>query len=166
MKPNAGRTAVAVLSGALFLLTGCPSAYQRTYEQETQRLQMQQRAADAEAQAAHAQASKYAAVCYFAVGSAALDEDTLRQLGWFVQQMQPYPQAMIQVQGFADSTGSEATNAGLSLERATAVTSYLNSQGIAPPRIVTQGFGEQYAAQSNETAQGRRNNRRVEVTVR
>jgi outer membrane protein OmpA-like peptidoglycan-associated protein len=166
MKPNAERTAVAVLSGALLLLTGCPSAYQRTYQQETQRLEMQQRAADAEAQAAHAQASKYAAVCYFAVGSAALDEDTLRQLRWFVQQMQPYPQAMVQVQGFTDSTGSEATNTGLSLERATNVSSYLTSQGIAASRIVTQGFGANYAAASNESGQGRRNNRRVEVTVR
>jgi outer membrane protein OmpA-like peptidoglycan-associated protein len=54
----------------------------------------------------------------------------------------------------------------LSLERATNVASYLTSQGIAASRIVTQGFGEQYPAASNETNQGRRNNRRVEVTVR
>jgi len=159
-------TATGSLALIVLILQGCPSAYQRTYEQQTQQLEMQQRAADAEAQAAHAQASKYAAVIYFAVGSAIIDQDGQRQLGWFVQQMQPYPQAMIQVQGFADSTGSEATNAGLALERATAVTSYLNAQGIAPARIATQGFGEQYPAASNETGQGRRNNRRVEVTVR
>lgn len=166
MKAIGKCTALGTLAVALLILQGCPSAYQRTYQQETQQLEMQQRAATAQAEAAHAQASKYAAVIYFAVGSAVIDQDGQRQLSWFVQQMQPYPQAMIQVQGFADSTGSEATNAGLSLARATAVTSYLNSLGMAPARIVTQGFGEQYAAASNETAQGRRNNRRVEVTVR
>ena len=148
------------------ILQGCPSAYQRTYEQETQQLEAQQRAANAQAQAEHAQASKYAAVIYFPVGSAVVDQDGQRELRWFVQQMQPYPQAMIQVQGFADSTGSEATNSNLAQERAANVTSYLSAQGIAPSRFVTQGFGEQYPAASNETAKGRRNNRRVEVTVR
>ena len=127
---------------------------------------MQQRAAQAEAEAAHAQAQKYAAVIYFPVGSAVIGDDGQRELRWFVQQMQPFPQAMIQVQGFADSTGSEANNQNLSQTRADAVASYLNAQGIAPARLVVQGFGQQYAAASNETTQGRRNNRRVEVTVR
>jgi len=166
MKHFGTRATRAALAVSWLMLQGCPSAYQRTYQQETQRLEMQQQAAQQQAEAAHAQASKYAAVIYFAVGSAVLDEDGQRELRWFVQQMQPYPQAMILVQGFTDSTGSEATNTGLALERATNVTSYLNSQGIAAPRITTQGFGAQYAAASNETGQGRRNNRRVEVTVR
>jgi outer membrane protein OmpA-like peptidoglycan-associated protein len=160
------RAAGAALVASCFLLQGCPSAYQKTYDQEMQRLQMQQQATQQQAQAEHAQASKYAAVVYFAVGSDVLDEDAQRELRWFVHQMQPYPEAMIQVQGFTDATGSDATNSGLSLARATAVTSYLNSQGIAAPRITTQGFGSNYAAASNVTGQGRRNNRRVEVTVR
>jgi outer membrane protein OmpA-like peptidoglycan-associated protein len=166
MNAMCGRTALAGLAAACVLLHGCPSAYQRTYDQQMQRLEMQQQAAQAEAEAAHAQAQKYAAVIYFTVDSAAISDDGQRELRWFVQQMQPFPQAIIQVQGFADSTGSEAANQGLSMARAEAVASYLNSQGIAPARLVVQGFGEQYAAASNETTQGRRNNRRVEVTVR
>lgn len=157
---------VAACAVGLLLLWGCPSAYQRTYEQETQQLERQQRANQLQAEAEHAQASKYAAVIYFAVGSSVVDADGQRELKWFVQQMQPYPQAMIQVQGFADSTGSEATNTNLSQQRATNVTSFLVSQGIAPARIATQGFGTEYAAASNTTQEGRRNNRRVEVTVR
>jgi len=164
MKVVSGR-AVA-FGAACFLLQACPSAYQRTYEQQTQQLEMQQRAAQAQAEAAHAQASKYAAVVYFEVGSATIGSDGQRELKWFVQQMQPYPQALIQVQGFADSTGSEATNSGLSQARAASVTGFLSAQGIATSRIITQGFGEQYPAASNESNQGRRNNRRVEVTVR
>jgi outer membrane protein OmpA-like peptidoglycan-associated protein len=166
MTAAVARAALVGLAAASVVLQGCPSAYQRTYEQQTQRLEMQQQAAQAEAEAAHAQAQKYAAVIYFAVGSSILGEDGQRELRWFVQQMQPYPQAVIQVQGFADATGGEANNQGLSTTRAEAVASYLNSQGIAAPRLIVQGFGEEYAAASNETAKGRRNNRRVEVTVR
>ena len=166
MKVIAGRGALAGLAAACVILQGCPSAYQRTYEQQTQRLEMQQQAAQAEAEAAHAQAQKYAAVIYFAVGSSVISDDGQRELRWFVQQMQPYPQAMILVQGFADSTGSEATNSGLSQARAANVTGFLNAQGIASARIATQGFGTDSPAASNETAKGRRNNRRVEVTVR
>lgn len=166
MRRTARRKGSVSLVVGLLLLAGCPSAYQRTYEQETQQLEAQHRAAQQQAEAEHAQASKYAAVVYFAVGSAALDDDALHQLRWFVQQMQPYPQAMIQVQGFTDATGSEATNTGLSGERATNVTNYLVAQGIAAPRITTQGFGSNYAAASNASREGRRNNRRVEVTVR
>ena len=151
---------------AVLTLQGCRSAYQRSYEQKTQQLEMQQHSADAEARAAHAEASKYAAVVYFTVGSASLDEDAQRELRWFVQQIQPYPQAMIQVQGFADATGSEAKNSGLSQERATSVASYLSAQGIEAARVATQGFGAQYPAASNDNTKGRRNNRRVEVTVR
>jgi len=148
------------------LLQGCPSAYQRTYEQQTQRLEAQQRAIDAQEATARAQAQQYAAVVYFEVGSAVVDVDGQRELRWFVQQMQPYPQATLDVQGFADSTGSEATNASLSQQRAASVASYLASQGIAPSRLVTTGFGTDSPAASNTTNQGRRNNRRVEVTVR
>ena len=163
---TAERGVVAGLVAACVLLQGCPSAYQRTYEQQTQRLEQQQQAYIAQQKAEHAQAQRYAAVVYFAVGSATIDQDGQRQLRWFVQQMQPYPQAIIQVQGFADSTGSEANNQGLSQQRAANVASYLTAQGIAAARIVTQGFGEQYPAASNESTKGRRNNRRVEVTVR
>ena len=166
MKRIGARAAGAVVAAGCLLLQGCPSAYQRTYDQQMATLEAQQNAANAQAEAAHAQASKYAAVIYFAVGSPAIDQDGYRQLNWFVQQMQPYPQAQFLVQGFADSTGNEVNNQGLSLARAQNVAGYLASQGIAPPRMLVQGFGEDYAAASNETAQGRRNNRRVEVTVR
>ncbi len=159
------RAAVVAAATAL-LLQGCPSAYQRTYEQETQRLENRQRVADEQEKAAHAEAQKYAAVIYFAVGSATIDADGQRELKWFVQQMQPYPQAMIDVHGFADSTGGEASNQGLSAQRAANVKSYLASQGIDASRLMTQEFGEQYPAASNESVKGRRNNRRVEVTVR
>ncbi len=153
-------------ASALLVALGCASAYQRSYDQETQRLEEQAQSEQAQQQAEHSEAQRYAAVVYFAVGSAALDSEAQRELRWFVEQMRPYPQARLLVQGFADTTGSEGTNQRLSNERAAAVTAYLASQGIEEGMIQTQAFSSQYAAQTNATAEGRRNNRRVEVTVR
>jgi len=166
MKPKTARAAAVLCVATALMLQGCPSAYQHAYEEETQRLETRQRISQEQETAAHAEAQKYAAVIYFAVGSATVDADGQRELKWFVKQMQPYPQAMIQVQGFADSTGQEAKNQDLSTQRAANVASFLSSQGIDAGRLSTQGFGEQYPAASNVSAKSRRNNRRVEVTVR
>lgn len=145
---------------------GCPSAYQRTYDKDLAALQQQGQQQNEQQRALYAEASKYAAVVYFAVGSAVLDQDAMRQLTWFANQMQPYPQANFLVQGFADSTGMEASNQQLSVDRAQTVAQYLVGQGIAPARMNVQGFGTSSAADTNATTAGRRNNRRVEVTVR
>jgi outer membrane protein OmpA-like peptidoglycan-associated protein len=93
-------------------------------------------------------------------------EEGYRELRWFVEQMRPYPQAVIQVQGFADSTGGDSLNQNLSEERSASVARYLASEGIDPSRIVSQGFASEFAAKPNVTAEGRQRNRRVEVTVR
>jgi outer membrane protein OmpA-like peptidoglycan-associated protein len=161
------------LFAVLLCAIGCVSAYDETYEQETQRLEQEEQAYQAEAEAAHAEAEaalaearRYAAVVYFDVNSAVIQEDGYRELLWFVQQMQPHPDVIIQVQGFADSTGTESLNQALSEQRAESVVRYLGSEGIDPSRIRTQGFASEFAARPNVTAEGRQRNRRVEVTVR
>jgi outer membrane protein OmpA-like peptidoglycan-associated protein len=155
-----------LLVSAALLLSGCPSAYQRTYDRDLAALQQQAQQEDAQQRALYAEASKYAAVIYFATGSAVIDQDGLRQINWFVDKMKPYPQANFLVQGFADSTGAEANNQQLSVDRAQAVAAALAAQGIAMSRMNVQGFGTTSPAASNVTTQGRRDNRRVEVTVR
>ncbi len=150
---------------AMLLVAGCPSAYQRTYDAETARLQAQAQQQRQQQEALHAQAARYAAVVYFATGSAVVNDAGQRELRWFVQQMQPYPQANVLVQGFADTTGSEAKNQGLSQDRAQAVAAYLSAQGIAASRMNVQGHGTGSPAAPNASVKGRRRNRRVEVTV-
>lgn len=159
------RRALAMLALAA-LLGGCPSAYQRTYDRDLAALQAQGQQEQQQQQALYAEASKYAAVIYFQTGNSTLDQDAIRQLNWFVDKMKPYPQANFLVQGFADSTGAEATNQQLSVARAQAVADYLSGQGIAMSRMNVQGFGTTSPAAANTTTQGRRDNRRVEVTVR
>ena len=162
MKVVSPIAAVALL-GALL---GCASAYQRTYDAEMQKLEEHQQVQDARDKAAHAEASRYAAVIYFDSGSSELQEDGERELRWFVEKMQPYPEAIILVQGFADATGGDALNEDLSRDRANAVAGYLALHGIEGRRLEVSGFGADFEAAPNVTAKGRKSNRRVEVTVK
>lgn len=76
-----------------------------------------------------------------------------------------YPDIHVEVDGFTDSTGSLEFNERLSQERADSVRVYLQSQGVNPASITTQGFGPSQPIASNETASGRQQNRRVELVV-
>jgi outer membrane protein OmpA-like peptidoglycan-associated protein len=70
------------------------------------------------------------------------------------------------VEGHTDSMGSDAYNMKLSNRRAEAVKRYLADHGIAASRITSEGFGESEPVASNETAEGRAQNRRVELHVK
>jgi outer membrane protein OmpA-like peptidoglycan-associated protein len=144
----------------------CETAKNNAYDREYERLEREDADRRAQDEAAHTQAQRYAAVVYFALGSAELDEDARRQLRWFADKLAPYPEASFDVQGFADATGGEATNARLSGDRARAVSGYLHSLGIEPARMKVDAFSSASPAAANTTAEGRRSNRRVEVTVR
>ena len=67
--------------------------------------------------------------------------------------------------GYTDSTGSDAVNDKLSLQRAEAVRQYLSEQKVDPARMKTQGFGKQFEVASNATPEGRALNRRTEVII-
>jgi outer membrane protein OmpA-like peptidoglycan-associated protein len=76
-----------------------------------------------------------------------------------------FDQTVVEVAGHTDSTGSDAYNQALSERRATSVTSYLQSQGINPQRMITIGLGESMPVADNATPDGRQANRRVEITM-
>jgi OOP family OmpA-OmpF porin len=103
----------------------------------------------------------------FEVGSSkisAKDQIELKELANTATRLKGY---IIEVMGYADSTGNAAMNTKLSEDRAKAVITYLVQQGSVPVRhIVAPGaMGEYGEAASNETAAGRGENRRVEVKV-
>jgi outer membrane protein OmpA-like peptidoglycan-associated protein len=77
--------------------------------------------------------------------------------------MKANPKITGEVHGHTDSTGSEAHNQRLSEARANAVRDYFIKQGIAPERVRAKGFGETMPVASNDTAEGRAMNRRVEL---
>jgi OOP family OmpA-OmpF porin len=103
----------------------------------------------------------------FSVGSTKISSEDQEQLKQLAQTATSLTGYIIEVTGFADSTGSAAMNTKLSESRAKAVVIYLMQQGNVPVRhIVAPGaMGEYGAAAPNETKTGRAENRRVEVKV-
>src|SRR6266571_2267729 len=76
-----------------------------------------------------------------------------------------YPSLHLQVEGHTDSVGSDDYNQQLSEHRAEAVRDYLVQQGISAPSIEAKGFGKTEPIASNETPEGRQQNRRVELVL-
>jgi outer membrane protein OmpA-like peptidoglycan-associated protein len=76
-----------------------------------------------------------------------------------------YNQTYVDVYGHTDSTGSDAYNQALSERRADAVASYLVSRGVESARLEALGYGETQPIASNDTIEGRAQNRRVEIKV-
>jgi OmpA-OmpF porin, OOP family len=110
---------------------------------------------------------KGAATVKFNVGSSkilAKDQEELKKLAQTATGLRGY---IIEVMGYADSTGSAVMNTKLSEDRAKAVVTYLMQQGGVPVRhIVAPGaMGEYGPVAPNETKAGRAENRRVEVKV-
>ncbi len=104
----------------------------------------------------------------FASGSSAISaESDIRPLSAFIGSVTNLSDLTIIVEGHTDSVGSDAANQRLSLARAKAVESLLIQEfGISTDVIVTRGLGEAEPISSNATAQGRSENRRVEIKIR
>ncbi|CAG67796.1 MULTISPECIES: OmpA family protein [Acinetobacter] len=71
----------------------------------------------------------------------------------------------ILVTGYTDNTGNDSINIPLSQARAQSVANYLSGQGVSSSRINAQGYGSSNPIASNATAQGREQNRRVEISI-
>ena len=87
---------------------------------------------------------------------------TLDQVG---QTLSSYNQTYVDVLGHTDSDGSDAYNQALSERRAGAVADYLSMRGVARARMGIRGYGETAPIASNLTAEGKAQNRRVEIKV-
>lgn len=79
--------------------------------------------------------------------------------------LRDYPQTTIDVQGHADSVGTDAVNQDLSERRALNVSSVLIQNGVIRERVIATGFGETRPVADNSTDTGRARNRRVEVLI-
>ncbi|MET0051894.1 MAG: OmpA family protein [Candidatus Thiodiazotropha sp.] len=101
----------------------------------------------------------------FEVDKTELKPDFVEILGSVALVLKEYKSTMIEVAGHTDSTGSDSYNQLLSQQRAQAVTNVLIRDGIAAVRIDTVGYGETRPIASNNTAEGRQQNRRVELTL-
>ena len=102
----------------------------------------------------------------FDTNSSSIKPDFYRILNDASEVLNRYPATYVDVVGHADSTGPDDYNQRLSEQRASSVGSYLISQGVLRDRFYIAGMGERSPIASNDTAEGRARNRRVEILIR
>ena len=101
----------------------------------------------------------------FDTNSAYIKSNFRPVLDRFAQSLNQNPVTTVTIVGHTDSTGSDAVNNPLSVERAAHTRDYLESHGVAPNRFIIDGRGEREPIASNDTDSGRARNRRVEIYV-
>ncbi len=103
----------------------------------------------------------------FPVGSSEIRPENFGLLTKLQQVIREYPDAPVTISGHTDSRGNDASNQRLSEERAQAVQEYLmaNMSSLSPNQVEAVGYGESRPLASNETEEGRAQNRRIDVTI-
>ncbi len=99
----------------------------------------------------------------FRSGSARLTSMSYQVLEKLAQELQKDTTMVIEIQGYTDSRGNDEANLRLSLKRANQVRWFLISKGVAPDRLIAVGYGESRPIAPNNTPEGRRANRRIEI---
>jgi outer membrane protein OmpA-like peptidoglycan-associated protein len=105
-------------------------------------------------------------VVEFAEGSADLTAHGQEVLDQVAPVLLASPGLNCAIQGHTDSRGDAAANKDLSYRRAISTKNYLVNKGIAPERLTTEGFGDSKPIASNDTAEGRRKNRRINFVLK
>mgnify|MGYP001793851954 CR=1 FL=1 len=103
----------------------------------------------------------------FARGSADINPGFYDTLNTVAESLIKYPNSLVDVYGFTDTTGGDTRNQRLSEQRAQSVADYLAARGVARSRFATRGFGENYDYLRVKTADGvdEALNRRVEIKI-
>ena len=101
----------------------------------------------------------------FTRAQADLEKGASGNLDKLVNFLNEYPSRTVVIEGYTDSAGSELYNQELSQRRADSVRTYLVARGIHPVRLFAAGKGESAPLAGNESAAGRQQNRRVEITI-
>jgi len=101
----------------------------------------------------------------FATNSSTLNTSSQDALNKFATSLQNHKETNVVISGHTDNTGNDAINDPLSQKRAESVATFLKSKGVSGKRLTTMGAGSHQPVASNETAEGRQQNRRVEVVI-
>ena len=101
----------------------------------------------------------------FATNSAVLTDSSKTQLSDLVKIMKAYPKVGIKIEGHTDSIGNAQSNKKLSLNRATSVMQFLQTNGVDATRLSVSGLGSDKPTADNATVEGRAKNRRIEAYV-
>ncbi len=102
---------------------------------------------------------------YFETGKAVLRPESFDALDQVFRFLENNPSIRLEISGHTDNTGSLRINQRLSRERAKAVVDWLVNKGIAPEMLNYEGYADTQPVATNDTAEGREKNRRVEFKV-
>ncbi len=100
----------------------------------------------------------------FETGSAIIDSTSMQEVRNIAEILKAYP-IDLKVGGYTDNVGKEASNQKLSASRAASVVAALVKMGIDATRLAPEGYGSQFPMASNDTEEGRAQNRRIAVRV-
>ena len=159
----AGSTAVGVLLGAV--IGGAAGAFIGNY--------MDKQAAEIERDIAGARVERvgegikitFSSGIMFNINRAVLKDQYRGELSELSTILNKYEDTNILLEGHTDSTGTEEHNLELSKQRSQSVANYLATQNVNPTRFTIMGYGESQPMVSNDTSDGRAQNRRVEVAI-
>ena len=110
------------------------------------------------------QLNDYSKTILFDFAKATIRQESYGVLQQIADVMKAYPNAHFELGGHTDSIGSDSSNQKLSEARAKSVHDYLINIGIPERQVSYQGYGESRPIATNNTAAGRQQNRRVEIT--
>lgn len=102
----------------------------------------------------------------FAFDSAEIQPQSRQTYAKIAAVLDDYPKTIVHIVGHTDAIGSDAYNLGLSKRRAESVGLFLRSQGVDGDRLIYEGRGESEPLASNQTPEGRRQNRRVDIVIK
>ncbi|GAB4024131.1 sodium-translocating pyrophosphatase [Spirosoma gilvum] len=101
----------------------------------------------------------------FQTGSATLEPQSQEQLKNIAEILKAYPGVNIKLGGYTDNTGNAAANFKLSQDRANSVRTELEKMDISKDRLEAEGYGQEHPVASNDTEEGRAQNRRISIRV-
>ena len=102
---------------------------------------------------------------YFETGKSTLKAESQEQLKNIVAILKAYPNVQLKMGGYTDNTGDAAVNQKISNERANTAMQALIKLGVDAGRLSAEGYGQDHAIASNDTPEGRAQNRRIDVRV-
>ena len=102
----------------------------------------------------------------FETGKSTLKPESVEQLKNVEAILKAFPKVKIKIGGYTDNTGNAAGNVKLSADRAKNVMMELAKLGVAANRLTAEGYGDKNPVASNETEEGRAQNRRISISVR
>ena len=101
----------------------------------------------------------------FATGSASLTNESTEQVKNIAEILRAFPNVHFKVGGYTDNTGDAKLNQKLSQDRANAVMNAIVAQGIDKKRLEAEGYGDLHPVATNDTEEGRAENRRIAIRV-